>query len=354
MSDRKTWIARWRAALQDQHHTYFDEGGQQLKTEYAEFTDCPSCGSDSSDFNFEKDGFRYHKCTECALIFMNPRLNDAATQQFYNSDVNEIYNETKFHDPGLTRGDDERNAFNLELTARHRPPPGKLLEIGCAKGFFLSRAQERGYEVYGVELNRSLCELARQAVGPTVENADLFAVAYPSAYFDVLYMRDLIEHIPNPAPFFRELNRIAKPSGILVLETHNIEGLVHRIVGKKHTVIFGFEHPVHWSPPSIRAALERSGFALEEIVFVSPDFTIRDLLVYGGPATFTTIFPQPVGWTRRQLVRAASRTLSLPGLRWLDSRVTAKIADWSGRGSVMKVVARKIGDAPAPNGGGAK
>ena len=345
MKRHENWSARWLAALQRQHDLYFDKTTRTIRPEYAEYTDCPSCGSKESRLYFEKDWFRYHECGGCSLVYMNPRLNHAATQQFYNSDVNEIYNETKFHDPLLTKGDDERNLANVELMARYRAKKGgKLLEIGCAKGFFLSKAREQGYEPYGLELNKGIHALARDLIGDTVYDKDLFEVEFPAGMFDVVYMRDLIEHIPNPRPFLDEVNRVAANGAVVVLETHNVRGLIHRIVGKKHTVIFGFEHPVHWSPASVKAALAGSGFEVEGVEFVSPDFTIRDVLGYAGPPTFTTILPRPVGWLRRNSVRAVTRALSVPGVRWLDRKLVSPIANAFGAGSVMKVVARKTRD----------
>ena len=144
MHDRRKWRERFLAALQEQHRVYFDPAMQEMRPEYAEYTACPLCGSTESTLRFEKDWFKYNECADCALVYMNPRLNHRATQQFYNSNVNEIYNETKFHDTTLTKGDDDRNLANLDLLAKHGARSGKLLEIGCAKGFFLVKAKERG------------------------------------------------------------------------------------------------------------------------------------------------------------------------------------------------------------------
>ena len=344
MHDRRKWRERFLAALQEQHRVYFDPAMQEMRPEYAEYTACPLCGSTESTLRFEKDWFKYNECADCALVYMNPRLNHRATQQFYNSNVNEIYNETKFHDTTLTKGDDDRNLANLDLLAKHGARSGKLLEIGCAKGFFLVKAKERGFQPYGIELNQGLYELARAAIGDTVYGIDLFDARLPAEKFDVLYMRDLIEHIPNPKPFFDELNRVGKTGAKIVLETHNVNALIHKMVGKKHTVIFGFEHPVHWSPASITAALKASGFVVDEIAYTSPDFSVRDLISHAGPATFTTILPEAVGGFRRQLTRALVFGLSLPGIRWLDYNIMSRIANSSGQGSVMRVIGHKVAD----------
>ena len=337
----RTWASRWSQALLEQHGTYFDSETRTIRPNFAEYVCCPACDSDSSRLLFEKDWFKYHECSSCSLVFMNPRLNNEATQQFYNSDVNEIYNETKFYDPSATEADDEINLSNLDFIAKYRKEGGNLLEVGCAMGFFLSKARERGYVPYGLELNKHTCEAARKLVGDTVYNIDLFDAKFSSGMFDVIYMRDVIEHIPNPKPFLDELNRIARPGAVIVLETHNIDGLIYKLVGKRHTVVFGFEHPVHWSPRSIGRALERSGFRPEAVGYASADFCVRDIIAYFGPATFTTILRPPISAVRRFLVRAICFALSVPGVRWLDRTITPMIANGLRRGSVMKVVARK-------------
>ena len=349
MSDTLSWLERWQSALLEQHALLFDYKTESIKSQFAEEVNCPVCDSSRAVLYFEKDWFRYVQCQDCSMVYMNPRMNQAATYAFYNSDVNAIYNETKFDQVSIEPSlDDQINFANLDLIDRHRTRTGgTLLEIGSAKGFFLSKAKERGYKVYGIELNKKNAEFSRQLVGDTVFDVDLFEACFEAGKFDVIYMRDVIEHIPNPQPFFRELNRIAKPGALMFIETHNIDGLINQIVREKHTVIFGFEHPNHWSPKTLGKALLNNGYEVNNVFHSSLDFTMVDVLQYFYAPTFTTIMPRTVGKSRRVLLKLLRGPFWFRSIRFLDRTITPQIANYLKKGSVMKVIAEKRKDLSA-------
>lgn len=338
------WQTRWNTALREQHDILFDNETHSIKTQYAEYTFCPVCDSEQTTLLFKKDGFRYLKCKKCSMVYMNPRLNQVATYAFYNSNVNAIYNETKFDTVSTeTTLDDNINLRNLDIIDRLRKgEKGKILEIGCAKGYFLLKAREKGYMPYGVELNEKNYQIARKSLGNTIYNSDLFDIHFESEMFDVIYMRDVIEHIHNPKPFFKELNRVAKSGSMLYIETHNIDALIHRIVHEKHTVIFGFEHPNHWSPKTLSYALKQNGFHVKKIYYESLDCTIWDILHYFKEPSFTTIYPWSISKNRKKILIILLFPFLFSSIRKLDCTFIPLIANKMRCGSVMKVIAQKI------------
>lgn len=343
MEKTHSWKERWENALREQHKVLFDYEKKSLKSEYAEYIDCPVCGSPDSEFLFEKDWFRHVRCRACSMVYMNPRMNQAATHSFYNSNVNAIYNETKFDQVSdSTTMDDLLNLDNLRLLDSFRGgEKGLLLEVGSAKGYFLSRAREAGYTVHGLELNRPNYEYSRKQLGDTILDKDLSDAHYEDNKFDVVYMRDVIEHIPDPMSFLREVNRVVKPGGVAFFDTHNVDGWIYKIARERHTVFFGFEHPNHWSPRSLGKALSQSGFIARRVKQVSLDFTMSDILGYWVVPSFTTIYPKPVSAMIRVPVNVIRKFLNISPIRWLDRNTLPHIANFFGHGSVMKVIAQK-------------
>jgi 2-polyprenyl-3-methyl-5-hydroxy-6-metoxy-1,4-benzoquinol methylase len=335
---------RLELALQEFHATLFDQQSMKLKQECAEFTDCPVCYSSDSREVFVKDYFHYHRCNKCSMLYMNPRLNSKATVSFYNSNVNKIYNEKKFDaQTASTELDDSRNIENVKILtgfmSQNNITGKKLLEIGCAKGVFLKVAQDAGLNVHGLELNIENCDYANKLLGGNVHPIDLFEMKYPENSFDIVYMRDVIEHIHNPDHFLAEIARILRPGGIIYLETHNIDGLIYRAVGSKHTVIFGFEHPIHWSSKTITLALKNHKLEVKFIGYKSIDFFIRSLVKYFLQPTFTTVFLWQASPIKRFFLRALSFILSRPGFKQFDSIFFPRVANALGAGSTMKVIA---------------
>jgi SAM-dependent methyltransferase len=199
--------------------------------------------------------------------------------------------------------------------------------------------------VWGLELNKKNCSYAVGMLGNTILDKDLMEAGFKSGMFDVVYMRDVIEHLPNPREIMREINRILKPGGMVFIDTHNIDSLVNAITRERHTVIFGFEHPVHWSPRSLAYLLRNTGFKVMDVRFQSMDFTVACLLSYCIEPTFTTILP----WRNLSFVKLILKILRKPftlyPLKWMDEKWTPRTANMLKRGSTMKVFASKIIDS---------
>ena len=105
---------------------------------------------------------------------------------------------------------------------RHVPPTiarsGRLLDVGCAAGFFLAEAQAH-YEVQGVELSAWSSTYARDQLGLPVITGTLPQAALPAAHFDVVTLWDVIEHVPEPVPLLQAAARVLKADGKMVLTT---------------------------------------------------------------------------------------------------------------------------------------
>jgi 2-polyprenyl-3-methyl-5-hydroxy-6-metoxy-1,4-benzoquinol methylase len=346
----ENWDVRLNLAMINLHKEFFDAQGE-LKSKYSDYTACPVCFSDKCQEYAVKDKFAYKKCSSCGMVYMSPRLNTAATLSFYNSKVNEIYNEKKFHGvPDGTSADDKINYQNLQLIVKHigeidkteKPLKGKrVLEVGCAKGYFLKCAKELGAEVYGIELNAKNIIIARKFLGDNIYAQDIFELNLPSESFDVIYTRDVIEHISEPMPFLKELSRVMKPGALIFTDTHNIDGLIHRFVKERHTCIFGFEHPVHWSPKTLSTALIENGIQSKEVIFESLDFRIMDIINYFRQSTFTTIFPWKAGKPLDFFLTLISIPFRIPGIRNLDKLLLPPLANYLAAGSTMKMIAFK-------------
>ncbi len=134
------------------------------------------------------------------------------------------------------------------LARRHlRPGPARLLEIGCGRGGF-SRwlAGLDGVTVVAEDFARAAVRMAldhtRGAARPVaVAAADILAIPHRDAAFDVVVSCETVEHVADPAAAVRELARVLRPGGTLVLTTPNYLGLMGlyrgylRLTGRRFT-----------------------------------------------------------------------------------------------------------------------
>jgi SAM-dependent methyltransferase len=98
----------------------------------------------------------------------------------------------------------------------HARVPRRLLELGCAGGWLLKRARERGWQAQGVEFSADAAERAR-ALGLEVFQGDLLSAALPADTFDLVYMGDVLEHVPDCRAVLAEAARLLRAGGHLYL-----------------------------------------------------------------------------------------------------------------------------------------
>ena len=128
-----------------------------------EIDPCNLCGAPIDrrrDLRWEKDGFDIVRCPSCGtLIRADPPSYDA---------LDEIYGPAYFSDAsGTTRGQGYADYLGEEANHRanavarvrlleHHQQAGRLLDVGCAAGFFLDEARRAGWQVQGVEFSTEM------------------------------------------------------------------------------------------------------------------------------------------------------------------------------------------------------
>jgi SAM-dependent methyltransferase len=96
---------------------------------------------------------------------------------------------------------------------------GRLMDIGCAGGVFLSEARSRGFEVVGLELNASMAAYARSTYQLQVLNSRIEDVGPDqwSDHFDVVTLLDCLEHVPQPLVAVKKVARWLRPGGYVFI-----------------------------------------------------------------------------------------------------------------------------------------
>lgn len=97
---------------------------------------------------------------------------------------------------------------------------GKLLDIGCALGFFLSFA-EKNFETYGIDISPLAIKKAKEIVKKSKLSVCNAQDKYPfqNDFFDIVVSFDVIEHLENPKQSVDEAFRVLKSGGYLFLQT---------------------------------------------------------------------------------------------------------------------------------------
>lgn len=169
-----------------------------------------------------KDGYDMQVCEDCGTLFVG---RDPATIDFralYSKAYFTGGSDAVFADyvgqESVRRAHARRRLWMLRHLPPRLPPRGRLLDVGCAAGFFLAEARAF-YDVQGVELSEWASTYARDRLRLPVSTGTLQEARLPAQHFDVITLWDVIEHVPDPVPLLTEAARVLRPGGRLVLTT---------------------------------------------------------------------------------------------------------------------------------------
>lgn len=94
---------------------------------------------------------------------------------------------------------------------------GRLLEVGCAGGFFLDEARQAGFTVRGSELSRPMAEWGSTNLGLDIRAGSFeTAILEPESY-DVVVAQDVLEHVRDPVAFAQRVGWVLAGGGTFVV-----------------------------------------------------------------------------------------------------------------------------------------
>ncbi len=97
---------------------------------------------------------------------------------------------------------------------------GKLLDVGCAYGFFLKHVNSNGVETYGLDISKVAVKKASKFC-KKISIQSACNICFKDNVFNCITAFDVLEHLENPQEFLSEVYRVLKPGGILILQTPN-------------------------------------------------------------------------------------------------------------------------------------
>jgi len=245
---------------------------------------CNLCGADDALPVTEIDGFHIVRCRQCGLVYVNPRYREEFLQGIYTKeyyDHDGIQNGLEFfgYDNYLADEENIKITFAKRLkTIERYVAQGRLLDIGCATGFFLDLARSEGWEVAGTEVSDFGARLARERFDLDVCLGTLKELRFDAGAFDVVTMWDVIEHVVDPLGELEEVWRILGDGGLLSLITPDVGSLVARVLGSRWEEFRRVrEHIYFFSRRTMTEMLRKAGF---EVLRMES----ADKVFYLGPA----------------------------------------------------------------------
>jgi 2-polyprenyl-3-methyl-5-hydroxy-6-metoxy-1,4-benzoquinol methylase len=159
----------------------------------------------------------------------------------------------------------KKRALNqkVQLLEKHQPNKGNLLDMGCGTGDFLQVAQQAGWQVQGIEPNEKAQKIA-ESKGATLISG---TPAAADQTFDAITLWHVLEHLPNLELQIKELKRILKPTGTLLIAVPNYKSFDAGYYKQFWAAYDVPRHLWHFSKTSIDRLVEQEGM---KVVSVRP------------------------------------------------------------------------------------
>ena len=163
-----------------------------------------------------------------------------------------------------------------ELGRRVAPNARRLLDVGAHAGRFMYLARQAGWQVEGIELNPRTAAYAAHRTGAPVHqiNADLLRA--DGRRYSAVTLIDVLEHIPDPLNLLRVLAGLVEPGGCVAVKvpcgrSQYIKERVLSMFSHNVSLAENLVHVGHFSPRSLRLALEHAGFTKISVQTGAPE-----------------------------------------------------------------------------------
>lgn len=296
----------------------------------SEYINCGLCGADKTTLVTDKTRFntscRFVKCSNCGLVYMNPRPTEEELKFFYSNEYRSLYNPSTA--PKVF--DKENNPLagkRVTLVDRFASHHGKALDVGCATGNFLRILKDKGWQTLGIEPNVEYSDYAKE------QGLDIFVGTLDEKEFDeeafhVVTLFHTLEHLRNPLDSLLKIKRWLVPGGLCFIEVPNLGTLRLKISRTFRTYYFQPAHNYEFSPLALKRMLEKAGFK------------VLQLRTSGGSSLVPGGVTSRVAASNKKRIIFLKKLLLRPAYT-LTKKVLNKPLDILGMSDVIIAVARK-------------
>src|SRR5262249_42806510 len=154
-------------------------------------------------------------CRQCGLMTVEQTFSAAELENLYKE---EYFHGREYMDYEADKAAQQKTlSRHLALVRQFVPSGGRLLEIGCAYGYFLELIAQFYPHSVGVDVAAAAVAGAR-AQGLDARAGEVLEMSFEEP-FEGVCLWDTIEHLPRPFEVMRRASELLKPGGHLFLST---------------------------------------------------------------------------------------------------------------------------------------
>ena len=248
-------------------------------------TSCDLCGSKDFKFLFTNQDrifdidkkYNIYECKKCGLIFVHPQPNAKELSKHYPK----TYYSLKAKEPRRLKVQIYQILFSKSnsllklilsplkhlLRSTKVVEGGKFLDVGCGSGEFLLLMKKFKMDCYGVEPGKIDKEFVKKHK-LKIFNGTLKNAKYKKNYFDVITLSWVFEHLTDPSETIKELARILKPRGLLIISVPQSRSLMYKLFKKCWVGLDTPRHLFIYSPETIKRYARKAGLKIKKMRYL--------------------------------------------------------------------------------------
>jgi len=155
------------------------------------------------------------------------------------------------------------NRFYATLARRYGRRGARFLEVGSGMGHLTGQLEDT-FETFGCDLNHWAVKQSKSVVDKShLQTASAQELPYADGVFNVVIIKHIVEHLPDPQKAINEIGRVTEKGGTLILATPNLDSLLKPWKGDKW---IGYQDPTHISlkrPAEWFSYVKNAGFTIQ-------------------------------------------------------------------------------------------
>lgn len=138
----------------------------------------------------------------------------------------------------------------------------KILDVGCGTGL-MTESLVSGNQVWGVDISASLLEASRdKGIRPVLASANV--LPFPNGFFDLVVCMGVMPYYADPTPICRQLTRVVRPSGQIVVSSTTNSWLIRFVRFVKNKLWMKSQLERLYTPGNLVEALTEQGILVTD------------------------------------------------------------------------------------------
>lgn len=232
---------------------------------------CPRGHNHVGNVIDQRGDFQALECISCGFVHAVPLPTSDELAEFYQSKFYESDRKVDYFEAQAAQKDWWHELFGERLAAFEKQigRKGRVLDLGCGPGFFLSFAKDQGWESVGVEPSEKASSFARDELGLTIHNQGFETLdAGTLGQFDVVYSHGVIEHLQSPKAFIDLASSLLVSGGLVFINCANdfnpFQKVVRETQGYPCWWFVPPEHLNYFTVTSLAKFVEANGFTVAD------------------------------------------------------------------------------------------